>query len=217
MAKSLNDLRRILALAAVILAAPAGATASITGSIPGGPGRPPVKYECDHAEMDYKSNLMHLRGNVKISQADISVAADEADAKGTSQDFKNSHWVFGGKVHVRSESQGDLRADHATVEIAAGQLASAVVTGSPALFEETRPLAGRLAKGHAGSIDYEVGSGKVTLTGDAVLSDDHNGEDMHSPSITYNVRTMGVEADGGDGNDRAHYKFTPHSGPGKKP
>lgn len=220
MAKSLNDirLRLMTGLAvAVLLAAPAGATAIITGSIPGGPGKPPVKYECDHLETDFKANVMHLRGNVKIWQGDISVAADVADAKGATQDYKDSHWVFGGKVHLRSESQGDLRADHATVEIAAGELASALVTGSPALFEQTRPTAGRLAKGHAASIDYEVGAGKVTLSGEAMLSDDHNGEDMQSPSITYNVRTMSVEADGGDGNDRAHYKFTPHSGPGKKP
>ncbi|HEV2703132.1 MAG TPA: LptA/OstA family protein [Steroidobacteraceae bacterium] len=219
MAKSPNDrrLRLVIGLAmALILAAPAGA-AVISGSIPAGPGKPPVKYECDHAEVEYKANVMHLRGNVKIWQGDISVAAETADAKGTTQDFKDSHWVFNGKVHVRSESQGDLRAEHATVEIAGGQLASAVVTGSPALFEQTRPTAGRLAKGHARSIDYEVAAATVTLTGDAVLSDDHNSEDMHSPSITYNIHTMGVEADGGVGDDRAHYKFTPHSGPGKKP
>src|ERR1700753_3904301 len=142
--------------ATVACALPGLAAATITGTINAGPGRPPVKYECERAEMDYKSNLMHLRGTVRIWRGDIGVGAEEADAKGASQDFKNSHWVFGGKVHVRSESQGDLRADHASVEIATGQLASAVVTGSPAMFEQTRATAGRQAKGHASTIDYQV-------------------------------------------------------------
>jgi lipopolysaccharide transport protein LptA len=226
MAKSASDrgigdgeaLRRRLlgVLAGSICLLPAAALAGITGTIPTGTGKPPVKYECDRAEVDYKSNLMHLRGNVKIWQGDISVAADEADAKGASQDFKNSHWVFGGKVHVRSESQGDLRADHATLEIATGELASAIVTGSPALFEQTRPTAGRLAKGHASSIAYEVAAATVTLTGDAVLSDDRNGDDLHSPSIVYNVRDMAIKADGGPGG-RAHMSITPSSAPEKKP
>ncbi|MGC1458782.1 MAG: LptA/OstA family protein [Steroidobacteraceae bacterium] len=218
MAKSLNDpVGLMIGLAAgALLALPASATAVITGTIPTPAGKPPVKYECDHADFDYVAHLMHLRGNVKIWQGDISVAAEEAEAKGTSQDFKDSHWVFGGKVHVRSESQGDLRADHAIVEITGGELTSAIVTGAPALFEQTRTTAGRLAKGHASSIDYAVGAATVTLTGDAVLNDDHNGEDLHSPSIKYNVRTMALEADGGPGG-RARMTITPSSGPGKKP
>jgi lipopolysaccharide transport protein LptA len=217
MAKSLSNRRGLLLGLAVgaVCALPSGASET-TGTIPIGSGRPPVKYGCDHSEMDYKANLLHLRGNVRIWQGDISVAADQADAKGESQDFKNSHWVFGGKVHVRSESQGDLRADHATVEITMGELASAVVTGSPALFEQTRPTAGRLAKGHASTIDYQVAAATVTLTGDAVLSDDRNGDDLHGATITYNVRTMALEADGGPGG-RARTTFTPGSGPGKKP
>jgi lipopolysaccharide transport protein LptA len=218
MAKSLSDRTRLMLglAAAAACALPTIASAITTGSIPTGPGRLPVRYECDHAQMDYKANLLHLRGNVRIWQGDISVAADDADASGEGRDFKDSRWVFTGKVHVRSESQGDLRADQATVEITGGELASAVVTGSPALFEETHPTAGRLAKGQASSIDYQVAAATVTLTGDAVLNDDHNGEDMRSPSITYNVRTMSLEADGGPGG-RARMTLTPRSGPGKKP
>jgi lipopolysaccharide transport protein LptA len=219
MAKWRSDWQPVLLAwtAAALCAWPAAAEeSSTTGTIPTGTGKPPVKYQCDHALMDYKANLLHLRGNVKIWQGDITVAADDADARGEGHDFKDSHWVFSGKVHVRSESQGDLRADHATVEITVGQLASAIVTGSPALFEQIRPTAGRLAKGHASSIDYEVAAATVKLTGDAVLNDDHDGEDLQSPSITYNVRTMAVEADSGPGG-RPRMTITPGSGPGKKP
>lgn len=219
MAKWRSDWQPVLLAwaAAALCAVPAAADeSSTTGTIPTGTGKPPVKYQCDHALMDYKANLLHLRGNVKIWQGDITVAADDADARGEGHDFKDSHWVFGGKVHVRSESQGDLRADHATVEITTGQLASAIVTGSPALFEQIRPTAGWLAKGHASSIDYEVAAHTVTLSGDAALNDDHNGYDLHGATITYNVSDMAIEANGGPGG-RARTIITPGSGPGKKP
>lgn len=206
---------RLLA-AALAIALLSGASGRITGTIPTGAGGMPIRYECDRLEMDYKANQMHLHGKVKVTQGDLSVEADEADAKTTSKDYKTSHWVFAGLVHVRAESEGDLRADKATVEIADGELASAFVTGSPAQFQQTRATAGRLAKGHAATIDYQVAAATVTLTGDALLTDDQNGDDLHSPTITYNVRDMSVEADGGAGS-RAHMSITPSSAPGKKP
>jgi len=215
MAKSPSDPRRPLLVAAALIAMPP-AGAAIIGTIPTGEGKPPVKYQCDHASMDYGGGLLHLRGNVRIWQGDISVAADQADATGNGHEFKTSHWVFGGKVHVRSESQGDLHADHATVEIAMGELRSAVVSGSPALFEQTRPMAGRMARGHAATIDYEVAAHTVTLSGDAVLSDDRSGEDLRGETMTYNVRDMVVEAEGGPGS-RARMTVTPGSAPEKKP
>jgi lipopolysaccharide transport protein LptA len=208
-------LERVLAAVAAV-ALLSGASNRISGTIPTGSGRMPIKYECDKLDVDYKTNQMHLRGNVKIVQGDISVAADEADARTTSQDYKTSHWLFTGTVHVRAESEGDLRADRATVEIANGELASAYVTGSPAQFQQTHSTAGRLAKGHAAAIDYQVAAATVTLTGDALLSDDQSGDDLHGPTITYNVRDMSVEADGA-ASGRAHMSITPGSAPRKKP
>ena len=75
--------------------------------------------------------------------------------------------MFTGNVHVRAETQGDLRADRATVEITNGALASADVSGSPAQFEQTRVTAGRLVKGHAASIHYDVAAATIKLAGDA--------------------------------------------------
>lgn len=186
-----------------------------TGTISAGAGKPPVRYQCEHAQMDYRGTVLHLHGNVKIWQGDISIEAEEADGRGENHEFKDSHWAFSGKVHVRSESQGDLRADHGTVEIKTGQLNSALVSGTPALFEQTRPTGGWLAKGHATSIDYEVTAATVTLSGDAALKDDQNGVDLHGPTIAYNVRDMALEADGAPGV-RARETITPGSGPGKK-
>jgi lipopolysaccharide transport protein LptA len=126
--------------------------------------------------------------------------------------------VFIGKVHVRSESQGDLQGDRATVEIVQGELASAVLTGSPAQFEQTRSKSDRLVKGHATTIDYEVAAGTVQLTGDAWLSDAQNDNEMRDTSITYNIRNRSL-ASGGNvpAGGRVHLKIQPKADPATTP
>jgi lipopolysaccharide transport protein LptA len=140
----------------------------------------------------------------------MSVAADAAEA--TMLDAKNSHWVFSGNVHVRAEREGDLRADHATVEITNSALASARVTGSPSQFEQTRSQNGNLAKGHSSTVDYDVMAGTVKLTGDAFLSLSDGQNVMKAPSITYNVRDRQIEGAGDSATgERGHMTLTPKS------
>jgi len=166
-----------------------------TGTFSAGPGKQPINWQARSYFLDYKTHLMHLRGDVKISQGDISVIADEAQATSQSADAKSSHWVFTGKVHVRAESQGDLHSDVATLEIVDSALASAHVTGSPAQFEQTRSTTGRLVRGHASVIDYDVVHGLVKLNGDAWLTDDQNTDDIKAPTITYNVRDRQIQGE----------------------
>ncbi len=204
--------RRITA--AVVAAVVMTTLTAPSGTVNVGLGKAPVTWSARTFDVDYKTQLTHLRGDVKFSQGDISVTADEAQGQATSQNAKSYHWVFTSKVHVRSESQGDLRADRGIVEIVNGALASALVTGSPATFEQTRSTSGRLIKGHAATIDYEVAAGAVKLTGDAWLSDDQNDNDMHSPTITYNVRTRHIEGDvSGDAGSRVRMRITPKTVP----
>jgi lipopolysaccharide export system protein LptA len=212
-------LTRMLAAAAAI-----GLLTGASGSLTAGKDRPPITWEAHSFSLDTDTHLIHLHGEVKISQknpspqGEISIEADEAQATSTSKDSKNSHWVFTGKVHVRAESQGDLNSDHATLEILNGELASALVTGSPAQFEQTRSTTGRLVKGHATTINYDVGSAIVKLTGDAWLTDDHNENDMKAPSITYNVRTRQIEGESDRAADsRVHVTILPRSAPGSAP
>ncbi len=188
-----------LAAAAAIALLPgvgsAGGAGAVNCTFSAGPGKEPVICSARHVDLDYKANLMHLKGDVKISQGDISVAADAAEATMTA-DSKNSHWLFTGNVHVRAEKQGNLLADHATVEITNGALASADVSGSPAQFAQTRAMAGRLVQGHAAAIHYDVAAATVKLTGDALLSDVRNdNNDMHGPTITYNIRDQRLMGD----------------------
>jgi lipopolysaccharide transport protein LptA len=206
--------RALLAAAAIALLGGASDPGQIThGKIPAGLGKAPINWEARSFAVDYATGHIHLRGDAKISQGDTSIAADEAEATSTTADSKNSHWVFTGKVHVRVESQGDLHSDHATLEITNGELASALVTGSPAQFEQTRSTTGRLVKGHATTINYEVGTATVKLTGDAWLTDDRNENDMKACEITYNVRNRQVQGESERCPDnRVHVTIIPRAG-----
>ena len=204
--------RLALGLAAAVLLTGA------KGTINPGQGKQPINWEARSFALDYQTHLMHLRGDVKISQGEISVAADEAEATSQSKDSRSSHWVFTGNVHVRAESQGDLRSDRATVEIVNNELASALVTGSPAQFEQTRSTTGQLVKGHATTIDYDVTGGIVKLTGDAWLTDDHNDNDIKAPSITYNVRDRQIKGESASvPGGRVHMVIVPKGDSGPAP
>jgi lipopolysaccharide transport protein LptA len=213
MANSLPELagRRVTLGAAAIAAIAVLTGATSSGTI--GEGADKITWSAKNWAVNYKTNVMHLSGDVKIVRGvrdDLSVAADEAEATGTSRDFKNSHWVFTGKVHVRTESQGDLHADRTTLEIINGALASAHATGSPAQFEQTQSKNGSLAKGHANTADYDVLAGTVKLTGTPWLSYGNGQNIVSAASITYNVRDQEIEGNGESG-ERAKLTVTPKS------
>jgi lipopolysaccharide transport protein LptA len=200
------------AAAAITLLTGAGGGQEVSCTVSAGPGKPPITCSARTVELDRKTNVMHMSGDVKISQADISVAADAAEAT-IMADSKNSHWVFTGDVHVRAEREGDLRADRATVEIVNSALATAHATGSPAQFEQTHANNGDLAKGHSSTADYNVAAGTVTLTGDAVLALSGGQNVLKGPSITYNVREQEIQLTSGDATTgpRPHMSLTPKS------
>jgi lipopolysaccharide export system protein LptA len=211
----LLELAAIAAIAALGSAKGAGSPERVDCTIGAGPGK--VTCSARTFSMDYKTHLMHMNGDVKVARGDLSVAADEAQASSSSQDFKNSHWVFTGNVHVRTESQGDLHADRATVEITNGALGSADVSGSPAQFEQTRVTSGRLVKGHAATIHYDVAAATVKLTGDAMLNDVRNDNDgVHGQNIAYNIREQRIVADSsGVPGGRVNMTVTPKKEPPK--
>jgi lipopolysaccharide export system protein LptA len=212
--------RALVAAAAIACLAGASTQTQIShGVLRGSSGKAPILWEARGPFlMDTQTQHIHLRGDVKISQGEISVESDDAEAISTSKDSRSSHWVFTGKVHVRAESQGDLHSDHATLEIINGELASALVTGSPAQFEQTRSTTGRLVKGHANAINYDVASAVVKLTGDAWLTDDRNENDMKACEITYNVRDRQIQGQSDKcPGGQVHMTVIPRSLPGSAP
>jgi lipopolysaccharide transport protein LptA len=167
--------------------------------------RGPVILNAASGDVDYKTQQVLLR-DVVITQGDLQVQADRAEASGLN--FDNSHWVFTGNVRIRAEQRGTLQSERATVEFRHNQIEKAVATGTPAQFEEKLQDSGLTARGHAGSIEYDVGPGTVRLTNDAWLTDGRN--EMKAPTIVYDINQRAVQshAEGSPGG-RVHITILP--------
>ena len=167
-----------------------------------------ISLDAQSSELDYKNNNLIFH-KVRISQGNMSVAADQAQATGL--DFENSRWVFRGNVKITLE-QGQLTSDEAEVSFAKKLLSKAVVNGSPAAFEQRIVKTGKLAQGRADSIDYDVAKGVVHLSKNAWLSDGQN--EIRGESLKYNVLAQNIVAESSEqGSQRVHIIITPPANP----
>jgi lipopolysaccharide transport protein LptA len=163
-----------------------------------------IVLDAAYLEMDLKSNNV-IYHKVRISQGNMSVVADQGQGNGL--DFDNSHWVFRGNVKINMD-QGELTSDEADLTFAKKLLAKAVVNGKPAAFEQRIAKTGKLARGRAESIDYDVGKGVVHLSKNAWLSDGAN--EIRGESLKYNVLAQNIVAESSDqGSQRVHIIITP--------
>ena len=186
-----------LALLGMVLIA-TGAAAAVDS------GHGTIKIQAASSDVDFRTHQWVLR-DVVISQSEFTISADKAEA--TALEFENSHWVFTGNVHLRAEEHGTLQSDRATVDFRNNQMAHVFITGQPAEFEQTRSDNGILARGHADSIEYEVGAGTVRLTQDAWLS--NGGNEITAPVIVYNIRQQQVQSESAPGQ-RVHVTIVPN-------
>jgi lipopolysaccharide transport protein LptA len=160
----------------------------------------PSCLDAAYLEMDLKSNNV-VYHKVRISQGSMSVVADQGQGNGL--DFDNSHWVFRGNVKIIME-QGQLTSDEADLTVTKKLLAKAVVNGNPAEFEQHIAKTGKLARGHADSIDYDVTKGVVHLAKNAWLSDGQ--DEIRGESLKYNVTAQNIVAESSEqGSQRAHH------------
>lgn len=162
----------------------------------------PLKFEAQSSEFDYRNNAAVFR-KVEITQGDMKVAADEATATGL--DTENSHWDFRGRVRITIQD-GLLQSDAASVQFRASTLDTALVTGTPATFEQTRDKG--VARGHARRIAYEFTTETVTLSEDAWLS--YADSQMAGRTLVYRIRDQRVLANPADqGDQRVTFTINP--------
>jgi lipopolysaccharide transport protein LptA len=163
-----------------------------------------IVLDAAYLEMDLKTNNV-VYHKVHISQGNMSVVADQG--QGTGLDFDDSHWVFRGNVKI-SMDEGQLTSDEADLTFAKKLLAKAVVNGKPAAFEQRLVKSGKLAKGHADAIDYDVTKGVVHFSKNAWLSDGQN--EIRGESLKYNVVAQNIVAESSEqGSQRVHIIITP--------
>jgi lipopolysaccharide transport protein LptA len=170
-------------------------------------GNAPIVVDADSSEADLAKGTGAFT-NITITQGKVKLTADHAHGS-YPVDFKNSHWTFDGHVKLDDdERHGNLRADEAVVDFRNGRIEHATVTGKPAEFQQQRPETGRLAKGHAEQIDYDINDGSVRLSGDAWLSDGEN--EISGPLLVYDINKQQVQAATTPGKpQRVHIVITP--------
>jgi lipopolysaccharide transport protein LptA len=163
-----------------------------------------ITLDAQSSELDAKNNNLLFR-KVRIAQGTMAVTADQAQATGL--DFDNSHWVFRGNVKITMD-QGQLSSDEAEITFAKKLLAKALVNGKPAVFEQHIAKTGKVAKGHADTIDYDVAKGLVHFSKNAWLSD--GDREILGESLKYNVLAQTIIAEASEqGSQRVHIIITP--------
>jgi lipopolysaccharide export system protein LptA len=167
-----------------------------------------IALDAQSSELDLKSNNVFFR-KVRIAQGAMSVSADQGQAtrEALGANFDNSLWVFRGNVKITMD-QGQLTADDAQINFGKKLLSKAVANGKPAQFEQRIEKTGKIAKGHADTIDYDATKGVVRLITNAWLSDGQN--EVRGESLKYNVLAQSIVADAAEqGSQRVHIIITP--------
>jgi len=141
----------------------------------------PISLDAASSDFDYRNKLLVFR-KVRITQGELAVEADEATATGLN--FENSDWTFRGAVHI-SIPDGYLDSEAATVTFRDNVITRARITGDPAEFEQRHAEAAQLARGRAGTIEYDVAGQTVRLTGHAWLTDGQN--EITGETLVYNI------------------------------
>jgi lipopolysaccharide transport protein LptA len=191
-----STLNKAVALFALALPAPLAIAAHVEQQA--------ISLDAQSSELDYKNNNLIFH-KVRITQGNMSVAADQAQATGL--DFENSHWVFRGNVRITMD-QGQLTSDEAEITFSKKLLSKAIVHGNPAAFEQRIAKTGKLAQGRAELIDYDVAKGVVHLSKNAWLSDGQN--EIRGESLKYNVLAQNIVAEASEqGSQRVHIIITP--------
>lgn len=130
----------------------------------------------------------------------------EINASSTDGTLGDGITTMRGDVEIR---QGTLHitADEAEVKKADGRVQSITFRGQPAFLEQEIEEQG-LVKATAGTIDYQVASGLVTLTGDADVQ--HPQYRISGDLLTYDLKAQHFEGTSTqDGNGRIHIRLDP--------
>jgi lipopolysaccharide transport protein LptA len=210
MAASFPDsARRRVAVALVLGLAAGAAVAAVSGpSLPSlpHPTKEPIDLVAASSDFDYKNNQLHFQ-KVRITQGAMQVEANEASASGLN--FDNSEWTLTGDVRI-TVPDGKLESSSAVVTFKDKAIASAVVRGTPAEFEQKLKDSPQVARGRAETIDYDVAGGTVKLNGGAWLTDGDNV--IQGDTLIYDVGKQRVVANpGGTVPGGVHITINPKS------
>ncbi|MBM4196001.1 MAG: lipopolysaccharide transport periplasmic protein LptA [Gammaproteobacteria bacterium] len=161
----------------------------------------PINLNADSSEFDRRDNRLLFRG-LTITQGTLSVRADTAEA--SRLDFENSQWTFRGNVEI-DNGGARVYCEDARLNFQGHELKVAALAGKPAIFEQKR-ADGKVTRGRAATIDYDVAGGSLAMSGNAQVNDGAN--EVSGDRITYDLRREYVTAQSGS-NGPVVFKIDP--------
>lgn len=164
----------------------------------------PIQLNASTTDFDYQNGRLRF-GAITITQGEVKITAERAEATGL--DVKDSSWEFSGTVRI-TMPEAALASDSARVRFSGGVIATAMVTGTPATFQQQRE--NQLAQGRANRIDYDLQRGTVELDGDAWLSDGKT--EMTGGKLVYSTANQRVVS-----RDPVTITIQPNEPPAERP
>jgi lipopolysaccharide transport protein LptA len=169
----------------------------------------PILLEAQATSIDLKTNSAVFT-KIRISEGGMSITADQGQAseqRSADLYFQDNVWNFRGNVKIVVE-QGQLFSDDAQITFVNNVLTKAIANGKPASFEQTVAKSGKLAKGHADTIDYDAAKHLVRFLKDAyVTNGDH---EMLGQSVKYDILAQKIIAEEAEQNSqRVRIVITP--------
>lgn len=125
-----------------------------------------MRFQADSTDLDLKTNRS-TSYNVTMTQGGWTLIAGEATLEW--QNDEHGEWQLNGRVRLRGPGT-EIDADVAKVAVASNRIQSVILTGQPATFGHYVEQQGKVAEGKAQSVQYDLESNSVSLTGDAFLA-----------------------------------------------
>ena len=195
MAKVTQILVCFLALTAV----PAGARAQVVDL-----DQLPWTLDSETAVFDGKTSTYIYTG-LRFSQGNISIESDEGRATNGTENTRELK--FTGNVVIIVDN-GRIECDTADLIFTGSTLSSAVVTGSPAIYELQRDDADDVTHAEAGRLRYDVAAGVIEFSDNATITE--SGNQIASNYLLYNINERRIKADSaGTEEDRVRITYTP--------
>ena len=185
----------LLALALALMPVPSQRVLAASVAAAARPSCPRIEYKWDNIDGNLRGGAQHIRG-LEFWSCDargvetIRVRADEATGPDT--DFASGEWRLTRNVVV-TIPDGELKGDAAVVLLKNRAIASATVSGQPANFAQHPGAAAAAsgisnARGEAGEFRYDVGSGDVSMSGNAFIA--YQDTEFHCSLIIYNLNSQ---------------------------
>lgn len=196
-------MRRLFLILAVLLPGLVAAQASDL--------RLPISLDAESTDYDGRSSMLMFRG-LRLTQGSIGIEA--AEGRASKLDFQDSVWHFEGNVVIDVED-GHIESDSADLVFSDHTLKLATITGSPATFELRRPGSDEVTYAEARKLSYDLDTGVVEFSGDAVITE--GGNKIASSYLVYNIRERRIKAQSAAGDERVRITYTPSNPPPGEP